>query len=71
MTKTDILNLRHGDVLHHVSLTNADGTPLRARVNGKCKTWVRSPKRFKLPMKHGFYNHFYITEDNSNEWGTE
>lgn len=64
----DLLKLRYGDILHHVSLTNSDGTPTRARVNGKMKTWKRDPNRFQLPMKHGFYTCFYITAENAHEW---
>jgi hypothetical protein len=63
--------LRHRDVIYHVSERNRDGTPLRARINGMLKTWKKDPKRFKLPMKHGMYSHFYLSEDNAREWRTD
>lgn len=56
-------NLQHGTVLHHVSNRNADGTPQRWRVNGKVKTWKRNPGRVQVPIKHGLYNHDYLTEN--------
>ena len=68
ITKEMAMAAHGGVVFYHVSAKNADGTPARARVNGVCQTWVRSPNRFKLPMKHGLYECFYLTETNANEW---
>ncbi len=68
ISKERAVNSTHGETFHHVSETNSDGTPLRARVNGRCKTWKRDPKRFRLPMKHGMYNYFYIEPRNAHEW---
>ena len=56
--------LRRGDILHHVGLKNADGTPARYRVNGACKTWKRRPGQFSVPLKRGMYQHTYLTHDN-------
>ena len=61
-------NLKHGDIVHHKELKNADGTPARGRVNGKVKTWKRDTSRVSVPMKHGLYNYFYITEDNMQDF---
>lgn len=52
-------SLRVGTILHHTTRKNADGTPLRARVYGRIKIWKRSGE-WRLPMKHGLHNHFYI-----------
>lgn len=52
--------LRHGQTLYHKVLKNRDGSALRCRVNGKCKTWVTRPGQFKLPVKHGLRECFYI-----------
>lgn len=57
--------------LYHVTARNADGTALRAKVNGRCQTWVTKPDDFKLPVKHGLKNCFYITPSNASEWLTE
>ena len=56
-------NLKHGQILYHVSQKNADGTPQRWRVNGLPKTWKRSPNRVSVPLKHGLYDYEYLTED--------
>lgn len=56
--------LCHGEILHHVSNKNADGTPQRWRVNGKPKTWKRSLDRVHVPLKHGMYDFGYLTEGN-------
>lgn len=53
---------------HHVRLKNADGTPVRCRANGRCKTWKTRPEDFRLPVKHGLKQCFYITPRNADEW---
>jgi len=60
--------LTYRDTVHHKTLTNADGTPMRARVNGKVKTWKRDLNRVQVPMKHGLYDCFYIDQDNMHEF---
>jgi len=52
----------------HVSLKNKDGTPVRCRSNGQCKTYKNTPDRYCLPVKHGMYVHSYIDDDNGWEW---
>jgi hypothetical protein len=54
--------LTYKDTLYHVHNRNADGTPQRWRVNGKVKTWKRSPERVQVPIKHGMYSYDYLTE---------
>lgn len=68
LTKDQALTLRHGQTLHHVSLKNRDKTPLRARVNGACKTWKTRPDEFRLPVKYGLRECFYIDHNNAGEW---
>ena len=58
--------LRRGEILHHVGLKNADGTPARFRVNGACKTWKTRPGQFRVPLKRGMYQHAYLTEHNGD-----
>jgi len=55
--------LTYGTILHHVKDKNSDGTPRRWKVNGKPKTWKRSPERVRVPVKHGLYTHDYLTEN--------
>lgn len=52
----------------HVTLKNADKTPLRARRNGKTKTWKTRPNEFRIPAKHGLKECFYITNENASDW---
>ena len=61
ITKKQATNLKHGDILHHTIMKNADGTPLRCRVNGICKVWKTRPDDFKLPVKYGLKQCFYIS----------
>lgn len=53
---------------HHVSLKNKDGSPLRARRNGKTKTWKKLPNEFKIPIKIGMYEYGYIDKANFMDW---
>ena len=55
-------------IFHHETLKNRDGTPLRARMNGKIKTWKTRPGEFRIPAKYGLKMCFYITQDNVSEW---
>ena len=68
ITKEVAVEVRHGCILHHKSAQNADGTPVRARVNGVCKVWKTRPVEYRLPVKHGLRNCFYITPANAGEW---
>jgi len=62
----------------HLTLKNADGTPVRARRSGKTQTWKRRPGAFSIPVKYGlkqsvrieggnFLGGYYGT-DNAVEW---
>jgi len=60
----------HRGELWHMSAKNADGTPVRCRITGLCQTWITRPGDFKLPVKHGLRQSFYITPSNAAEWCT-
>lgn len=70
ITKEQAISFDYGKTLYHYAMRNADKTALRVRVNGKCKTWKRDPKRFQLPIKHGLRDCGYLTQDNADEWFT-
>ena len=59
----DAKKLTYGTILFHVTNINADGSPQRWRVNGKVKTWKRSPDRIQVPLKQGMYGFDYLTEE--------
>lgn len=66
--RENVEGLRRGDIFHHMSLKNADGTPLRGRVNGNVRLWKTRPLEFKIPMAYGLKTYFYITEYNAKDW---
>lgn len=68
VTKAQAAALTYGDVLHHAYKRNRDGTPMRVRVTGKCKTWKTRPDEFKLPVMYGLYESGYVTHENCGEW---
>ena len=53
---------------YHKAAKNPDKSRLRARRNGKTKYWKTRPDNFKIPVKYGLYQYFYIDENNANEW---
>jgi len=57
-------NLKPGQIIYHKNFKNADGTAMRFKVNGKPKTWKRSPKKVKVPLKRGMYEFGYLDEYN-------
>lgn len=71
ITKDIALSLTYRQTLHHKTLKNRDGTPLRVRVNGSVKTWKTRPADFSIPVKYGLRQCGYIDNfnlDNCNEW---
>lgn len=58
-------------IIYHVRERNADGSPLRAYVNGKIHLWKRKPWKFSLPMSIGLYGHFRLCEGMSQDWRTK
>jgi len=66
MTIEQAKQLSYGDMVHHRTATNADGTPQRFRVNGQPKTWKRSPNRVRVPLKRGMWEYGYLDEYNIN-----
>lgn len=65
ITKDIAVSLTYRTELYSSLHLGSDKRPVRCRVNGKCKTWKTRPNDFKLPVKHGLYNCFYIEND---EW---
>lgn len=68
ITKEIAQNASYRTIFHHINLKNSDMTPVRCRVNGKCKTWVTKPNEFRLPVKHGLKDCFYIDQNNAMDW---
>ncbi len=60
ITKEQALELTYGDVIYEIDNFNANGTPVRWRVNGQAKTWKRDLSRFQVPIKHGLYDYSYL-----------
>ena len=58
ITLEEAKNLSHGMWL----IDTTDNK--RWKVYGEPKTWVKSPNKVQVPLKHGLYTHGYLTEDN-------
>lgn len=41
------------------------GEERACRRNGKTQTWKTRPGHFKIPVKYGMYEFFYITHENA------
>ena len=61
-------NIQESQTFWSRTLTNADGSPLRVRRNGRLKTWKTRPGQYRLPVKYGLKTGAYITEENSSDW---
>jgi hypothetical protein len=68
ITKQEAVALHYGAILHHVTMKNKDGTPMRVRVSGACKTWKTRPEEFRLPVKYGLRESGYIDQRNAFNW---
>ena len=71
VTKAQLVALHGNATLYHRTLRNSDGTALRARPSGKCKTWVTRPDDFRQPAMHGLRDSFYITHENATDWSLQ
>lgn len=68
ITRADAATLSYGNEILSLVYENADGTPLRVRVMGKVKFWKTRIWDFKIPVKYGLYDSFYITPFNAESW---
>ena len=50
------------------TLKKKSGDPWTCKKNGVMKTWKTRPNEFKIPVKIGMYNHFYIDQNNCDAW---
>ena len=64
ITLNQAKKLKHDQVVYTPGFYNADGTAQRWRVSGMPKTWVKSPNKVRVPIKHGLYEHWTIDETN-------
>lgn len=60
--------LRYGQIIHHKTCKNADGTNQSFKVNGSVKTWKRDKGRIRVPLKRGLYEFGYLDESNIHEF---
>lgn len=67
-SRQEVVAARPYQHFYHRTKRNADGTAVRCRANGACKTWKTRPDDFRLPVKYGLKTCFYITPHNANEW---
>lgn len=65
VTKEQAMTARY---FEHIKSKGSDKQPHRCRASGKCQTWKTRPLEFKLPVKFGLYQSFYITHENAHEW---
>jgi len=63
-----IPHLKHGMILEHKTLKNADGTPMRVKVTGMPQAFKRDPMNARIPIKHGLRNHGTLDRTNVYEW---
>lgn len=70
VNKAVCMAAHYNQTFYHRTEKNADGSPLRVRVSGRCKTWATRPDEYRLPVKYGLYQSLAITERNASEWTT-
>jgi hypothetical protein len=52
----------------HRTARDSRGYPVRCRKNGQLKLWKTRPTEFRLPVKYGLKECFYLTEFNASDW---
>lgn len=81
ITKAQALALRYGEIVHYTGKHECSRhigprggvteNVTRARVSGKCKTWLSRPDDFRIPVKHGLYESGEITHLLAGDWHVE
>ncbi len=61
MKLSEAKNLEQGQTVYHRTKTNADSSPMRAKVTS-VKIWKRSPDRIEIGLKHGLYDYTKYNE---------
>lgn len=67
MRLRDAKRLKSGQHIHHKTLKNSDGTPMRFRVTS-VKLWKTRPKEVLIGLKRGMYEYLYITENDIKDY---
>jgi hypothetical protein len=71
LTPDEAMALPSGRTLYHHIEKNRDGSPLRARINGKVKVWRRPHNpQWQRPMKYGIKTCFYLNPTTCEDWFT-
>ena len=60
MTLETAKTLTQHSYIHHIVLTNADGTLMRARITS-IKTWKTRPDEIEIHFKRGLYDYGTLT----------
>lgn len=59
------------DRFYHRTQTYAKSKrPIEVRRMGRTKRWKTRPNDFRIPVKFGMYDSFYIDNSNAHEWST-
>lgn len=64
ITKSEAMQVN--STIYVIGLYNSDGTAVRYKINGKCKTWKTRPSEFKVPIKYGLKGYDYLTDENAH-----
>lgn len=69
MTREEASLIERGDLLYHRTARQGgkQAVPARAKVTS-IQTWVRSPERIAIGLKHGLYQTFRIDETELGNW---
>lgn len=53
--------IEHCERNSHIMFLSTDGTARSVKINGKVRTWKRSPERIEVPIKYGLYEYGTFT----------
>ena len=64
MTIEQAKQLHYRQIIYYRWSRNADGSLCRWYVNGRVKTWKKTPDKVEVPIKHGLYSYAYLNNNN-------
>lgn len=71
MTLEQAKNLKRGQIVYDNLYVDAKGNSMKWKVNGKVRTWKRSPELVIVPIKYGLYEYGHVTEWNLDNYRVE
>lgn len=78
ITKEQASSLHHGDLIHYGKCKKVVGPRggvrrkiVRLRITGRLRLWARTPEKWEIPIKYGYYDTYRLSDRNCSDFHLE